>query len=151
MGIGAGWYEHEWRGYGYGFPAVAEHPRRGAAARPGDLRDRLATTGPVRADTPSWCAAWRTPRPSGPAHDGQVDTRPAAAVEAFLHHLAVERGSAANTLRSYTGDLRRYLDHLTGRGIDDLGAVREADVTGFVSALRSGPTPLAASSAARAL
>ena len=28
------------------------------------------------------------------------------AVEAFLHHLAVERGSAANTLRSYTGDLR---------------------------------------------
>jgi alkanesulfonate monooxygenase SsuD/methylene tetrahydromethanopterin reductase-like flavin-dependent oxidoreductase (luciferase family) len=20
MGIGAGWYEHEWRAYGYGFP-----------------------------------------------------------------------------------------------------------------------------------
>ncbi|WP_300019095.1 site-specific tyrosine recombinase XerD [Pseudonocardia sp.] len=73
------------------------------------------------------------------------------AVEAFLHHLAVERGSAANTLRSYTGDLRRYVDHLTERGISDLGAVREVDVTGFVVALRSGPGPLAASSAARAL
>src|SRR6185312_3679092 len=60
-------------------------------------------------------------------------------------------GSAANTLRSYAADLRRYLDHLRGRGIDGLDAVREADVTAFVAALRSGPTPLAASSAARAL
>jgi F420-dependent oxidoreductase-like protein len=24
MGIGAGWYEHEWRAYGYGFPAASE-------------------------------------------------------------------------------------------------------------------------------
>src|SRR4051794_33870137 len=24
MGIGAGWYEHEWRAYGYGFPRVGE-------------------------------------------------------------------------------------------------------------------------------
>jgi F420-dependent oxidoreductase-like protein len=24
MGIGAGWYEHEWRGYGYGYPGVAD-------------------------------------------------------------------------------------------------------------------------------
>ncbi len=77
--------------------------------------------------------------------------RPVDAVEAFLHHLAVERGSAVNTLRSYTGDLRRYVDHLTASGVDDLGAVRESDVSGFVVALRSGPVPLAASSAARAL
>lgn len=84
-----------------------------------------------------------------------MGTRPGDAVEAFLHHLAVERGSAANTLRSYTGDLRRYVDHLTASGIDDLGAVRESDVSGFVVALRSPspthPTPLAASSSARAL
>jgi integrase/recombinase XerD len=72
-------------------------------------------------------------------------------VEAFLHHLAVERGSAANTMRSYGTDLRRYLQYLEGLGIDDLGAVREGDVAGFVTALRSGPSPLAASSAARAL
>ena len=74
-----------------------------------------------------------------------------AAVEAFLHHLTVERGSAANTVASYTADLRRYVEHLDGLGVDDLGRVREADVRGFVVALRSGPTPLAASSAARAL
>ncbi len=78
-------------------------------------------------------------------------TPAATAVEAFLHHLTVERGSAANTLRSYAGDLDRYLAHLRGRGLDDLAAVREDDVTSFVVALRSGPAPLAASSAARAL
>jgi integrase/recombinase XerD len=76
---------------------------------------------------------------------------PEAAVQAFLHHLTVERGSAANTLRSYTADLRRYLDHLRARGIDRLEAIREGDVAAFVTALRSGPAPLAASSAARAL
>ena len=58
--------------------------------------------------------------------------RVADAVEAFLHHLAVERGSAANTLRSYTGDLHRYLEHLGDR---DLAEVRTADVTAFVVAL----------------
>jgi integrase/recombinase XerD len=78
-------------------------------------------------------------------------TAAADAVEAFLHHLTVERGSAANTLRSYAVDLRRYLEHLNAHHLDDLAAVREADVSGFVAALRSGEAPLAASSTARAL
>ncbi|MEP6981397.1 MAG: LLM class flavin-dependent oxidoreductase, partial [Nakamurella sp.] len=28
MGIGGGWYEHEWRAYGYGFPTAGERLRR---------------------------------------------------------------------------------------------------------------------------
>ncbi|WP_428507083.1 site-specific tyrosine recombinase XerD [Pseudonocardia sp.] len=81
-----------------------------------------------------------------------MGARPVDVVEAYLHHLAVERGSATNTLRSYAADLRRYLDHLDRLGpTADLGAVREVDVTGFVAALRGGERPLAASSAARAL
>ncbi|GAA1867399.1 site-specific tyrosine recombinase XerD [Pseudonocardia ailaonensis] len=72
-------------------------------------------------------------------------------MDAFLAHLAVERGSSPNTLRSYGTDLDRYVAHLQDRGIDDLGAVRESDVGDFVVALRSGEAPLAASSAARAL
>jgi integrase/recombinase XerD len=83
--------------------------------------------------------------------DVVVGARPADIVEAFLHHLAVERGSAANTLAAYGGDLARYVDHLAARGLDDLAAVREADVAAFVPALRSPPLNLAASSAARAL
>ena len=74
-----------------------------------------------------------------------------AAVDAYLAHLAVERGSSPNTLRAYGNDLRRYTEHLRGSGVDDLAAAREADVSGFVVALRSGEAPLAASSAARAL
>jgi integrase/recombinase XerD len=76
---------------------------------------------------------------------------PEAAVEAFLHHLTVERGSALNTLRSYAVDLRRYVEHLAAEGVGELGAVREEHVAGFVRRLRSGPAPLAPSSAARAL
>jgi integrase/recombinase XerD len=80
--------------------------------------------------------------------------RPADVVEAFLHHLAVERGSAANTLRSYTTDLERYLRHLVACGVEDLARTREEHITGFVVALRTpqpGRPALAASSAARAL
>jgi integrase/recombinase XerD len=80
-----------------------------------------------------------------------MGARPGDVVEAFLHHLAVERGSATNTLAAYRADLARYLDHLRARDVDDLAAVREADVAAFVPALRSPPLNLAASSAARAL
>ena len=79
-----------------------------------------------------------------------------AQVQGYLDHLAVEKGSARNTLESYRRDLRRYLQHLADRGVTDLAAVGEQDVSSFVVTLRSGDakrgmTALAASSAARAL
>ncbi|BBZ33360.1 site-specific tyrosine recombinase XerD [Mycolicibacterium confluentis] len=84
--------------------------------------------------------------------------RPAldAQLQGYLDHLAIERGVAANTLSSYRRDLRRYQDHLTLRGVDDLAKVSEADVSEFLVALRrgdpdAGTTPLSAVSAARAL
>ncbi|WP_235926101.1 site-specific tyrosine recombinase XerD [Actinokineospora pegani] len=72
----------------------------------------------------------------------------------YLDHLAVERGTAANTLDGYTRDLRRYLDHLAAHGVADLGQVTERQVADFLALLRTGDDehpPLAASSAARAL
>jgi integrase/recombinase XerD len=75
-------------------------------------------------------------------------------VSAYLDHLAVERGLAANTLSSYRRDLRRYLEQLAGAGLDDLGDVTESDVAGFLARLREGDEahqPLSASSAGRAL
>lgn len=71
-------------------------------------------------------------------------------VEAYLDHLAVERGLAINTLLSYRRDLRRYLDFLGDR--DDLGAVDAARVADFLATLREGDAEhpaLSASSAAR--
>jgi integrase/recombinase XerD len=73
-------------------------------------------------------------------------------VEDYLDHLTVERGLAANTLTSYRRDLRRYAAFLAGRGVDDVTAATEADVTAFLRSLREGGpghVPLGASSAAR--
>jgi integrase/recombinase XerD len=77
-------------------------------------------------------------------------------LQGYLDHLTIERGVAANTLSSYRRDLRRYSDHLTLRGVDDLAKVSEDDVSEFLMALRrgdpdSGLVPLSAVSAARTL
>jgi integrase/recombinase XerD len=77
-------------------------------------------------------------------------------LQGYLDHLAIERGVAANTLSSYRRDLRRYAEHLTLRGIDDLAGVSEDDVSDFLVALRrgdadTGAAPLSAVSAARSL
>lgn len=77
-------------------------------------------------------------------------------VQDYVNHLTIERGVAANTLSSYRRDLRRYTEHLTARGIDDLTEVSESDVSEFLVALRrgdpdAGTGPLSAVSAARAL
>ncbi len=77
-------------------------------------------------------------------------------VQGYLDHLTIERGVAANTISSYRRDLRRYVDHLTLRGIGDLRDVSENDVSEFLVTLRrgdpdTGVTALSAVSAARAL
>jgi len=75
-------------------------------------------------------------------------------VTAYLDHLAVERGLAANTLSSYRRDLLRYVTHLSAGGLDRLGQVGEADVAGFLAALRTGDEDhpaLSAASAGRAV
>lgn len=59
-----------------------------------------------------------------------------------------------NTLASYRRDLRRYVDHLSSRGLASIGQVAEADVVAFLAALREGDDDhpaLVASSAARAV
>ena len=74
------------------------------------------------------------------------------AVLDYLSHLGVERGLAANTLSSYRRDLKRYVEHLGGRGIDAVDAITEPDVLAFVGLLRAGDPdhpPLSASSTAR--
>ena len=77
-------------------------------------------------------------------------------LQGYFDHLTIERGVATNTLSSYRRDLRRYSEHLTVRGIDDLSKVAESDVSDFLVALRrgdpdEGTVPLSAVSAARAL
>jgi integrase/recombinase XerD len=76
------------------------------------------------------------------------------AITSYLDHLAVERGTARNTLDGYSRDLRRYEQHLSTLGVPSLDSVSEAHVSAFLAVLREGSgehPPLAASSAARAL
>ncbi len=76
------------------------------------------------------------------------------AVRIYLDHLAVERGAASNTLAAYRRDLRRWIEHLAGRGVVDPREVTEADVAEFLADMREGAPgqrPLAATSAGRAL
>lgn len=78
----------------------------------------------------------------------------ARAVDAYLDHLAVERGLAVNTLVSYRRDLDRYTAFLVGEGRDRLSEVDEAGVARFLAALRTGDQdhqPLSSSSAGRAV
>lgn len=76
------------------------------------------------------------------------------AVRGYLDHLAVERGLADNTLKSYRRDLRRYLEFLDGRGITTLDAITEQVVGDFLMHLREGSPEhpaLSATSAGRTL
>ncbi|NED98343.1 site-specific tyrosine recombinase XerD [Phytoactinopolyspora alkaliphila] len=76
----------------------------------------------------------------------------AKAVRAYLDHLAVERGLAANTLASYRRDLRRYVEFLAALGRVEPTDVLESDVMAFLRNLREGSDAypaLGASSAAR--
>ncbi|HUR73915.1 MAG TPA: site-specific tyrosine recombinase XerD [Sporichthya sp.] len=78
----------------------------------------------------------------------------AVALRGYLDHLAIERGLAANTLLSYRRDLNRYAGVLHQRGVAEVDAVTEQDVTDFLARLRQGDAdhkPLSASSAARAV
>lgn len=76
-------------------------------------------------------------RPSGTATRTPVpDVDLPVAAEAYLTHLAVERGRAIHTLDAYRRDLRRYVAALAARGrtVDDAGP---EDVEAFSAALRA--------------
>jgi len=75
-------------------------------------------------------------------------------VTEYLSHLSVERGLADNTMRSYRRDLRRYLEFLLAREVEDPVAIDENLVNAFLGALRTGDAdhpPLGTASAARTI
>jgi integrase/recombinase XerD len=89
-----------------------------------------------------------------PVDAAEVPPALAAVIAGYLDHLAVERGTSANTLDSYARDLRRYGAHLASSGVTELAGVSEEQVNSFLAALRDGTgehRPLAPSSAARTL
>ncbi|WP_084102008.1 site-specific tyrosine recombinase XerD [Demequina sp. NBRC 110051] len=72
--------------------------------------------------------------------------------EAYLAHVAVERGLSTNTLAAYRRDLARYCRFLTARERAAMGEVTRSDVADFAQAIGTGSDggrPLAPASASR--
>ena len=57
-------------------------------------------------------------------------------VDAFLDHLAVERGAAANTRASYALDLARFTSFLAGQGVTQINDLRRETITDYLLAQR---------------
>ncbi|NUU05918.1 site-specific tyrosine recombinase XerD [Leifsonia sp. C5G2] len=76
----------------------------------------------------------------------------AADVDAFLRHVAIERGLSANTVAAYRRDLAVYGDWLEQQGVADVAAVTPATLSAFAVHLGTREeSPLTASSLARML
>lgn len=57
-------------------------------------------------------------------------------LDQFLHYLTVEKGLSKNTLEAYSHDLRRFLNHLKGKGIQEISKVGKFDVRAFLLVLK---------------
>ncbi|MEY9951041.1 site-specific tyrosine recombinase XerD [Leifsonia sp. EB34] len=76
----------------------------------------------------------------------------AADVDAFLRHVAIERGLSANTVAAYRRDLTVYTEWLDGEGIRDVREVVPLTVSTYLAHLASRQeSPLTATSLARML
>ncbi len=75
-------------------------------------------------------------------------------LDAYLDHLAVERGRSPHTLAAYRRDLRRYVDHLLIGGRAAPADVTSGDVASFSASVQRRPPDgpgLSAASTARTL
>ena len=73
-------------------------------------------------------------------------------LDRYLRHLVVERGLSTNTVAAYRRDLTGYLGFLGRAGIETASAIGQADVSAYVSELRTREDgALTASSTARML
>jgi integrase/recombinase XerD len=75
--------------------------------------------------------------------------RPERAVDAYLRHLAIERGLSEHTVSAYRRDLAVYASWLAAAGIEDIAQVDGRAVNAFAAERASAEPPPAASSLAR--
>ena len=98
MGIGAGWYEHEWRAYGYGFPSVPERLRM---LREGvDIMQQAWTTGRATLDGEFYQVDGALVRPL-PLQDGGIPMWIAGGGEKVTLKIAAQYAAYTN----YSGSL----------------------------------------------
>lgn len=103
MGIGGGWYEHEWRAYGYGFPAIGDRLR---ALREGvDIMQQAWTTGRATLDGRYFQVDGAIVQPL-PVQDGGIPIWVAGAGEKVTLRIAAQFADYTN----FTGSVEEF-DH----------------------------------------
>ncbi len=103
MGIGGGWYEHEWRAYGYGFPEV---PQRLAMLREGvEIMRQAWTTGSATLAGKHYQVDGAIVRPL-PLQDGGIPMWVAGGGEKVTLKIAAKYAAYTN----YSGSLE-VIDH----------------------------------------
>ena len=103
MGIGGGWYEHEWRAYGYGFPEVPERLRM---LREGvDIMHQAWTTGAATLDGTHYRVDGAIVRPL-PVQEGGIPIWVAGGGEKVTLRIAAQFASYTN----FAGSLDEF-DH----------------------------------------
>lgn len=93
MGIGAGWYEHEWRAYGYGFPGAGE--RLGMLDEGVQIMRQLWTTGTATLDGKHYQVDGAISRPL-PLQDGGIPLWIAGGGEQKTLRIAAKYASYTN-------------------------------------------------------
>jgi F420-dependent oxidoreductase-like protein len=103
MGIGGGWYEHEWRAYGYGFPAIKD--RLGRLREGVEIMHQAWTTGSATLDGIYYQVDGAIVRPM-PLQEGGIPLWIAGGGEKVTLKIAAKRASYTN----FAGPLEEF-DH----------------------------------------
>lgn len=127
MGIGAGWYEHEWRAYGYGFPRAGE---RLARLREGvEIMKQAWTTGTATLHGEHYHVDGAIVRPL-PLQAGGIPLWVAGGGERVTLRIAAEYADYTNFDGSPEGFRRKsaiLADHCHDVGRDPASIVRSAN------------------------
>ncbi|MGP3533948.1 LLM class F420-dependent oxidoreductase [Microbacterium sp. RD1] len=139
MGIGGGWYEHEWRAYGYGFPPIGE--RLGRLREGVEIMHQAWTTGSATLEGKYYTADGAIVRPL-PLQDGGVPLWIAGGGEKVTLRIAAQYAAYTNfagsieefahksdVLRAHCDDLGRDFGAITrSSNFNTIIAPTEAEV-----------------------
>lgn len=134
MGIGGGWYEHEWRAYGYGFPEVRE--RLGRLREGVDIMRQAWTTGSATLDGEYYQVAGAIVRPM-PLQAGGIPLWVAGGGEKVTLRIAARFAQYTNfagTPDEFDAKSALLRDHCADLGTDFDAITRSANYNTVIGA-----------------